>query len=565
MPTAPSRPWPERTLPILLLLCFGICLVIALFSLPYLRDMLVRERGNDLARTAAVVADTLDRILFERLGDILVMSQSAVLQEGAADEKRQKLERYKDIYGYYSWLAVTDADGRIVTQTPTLALSQVADQDWFREPRRTQSIYLLDAAPSPDTGAHMAVGFSAPIYGPKGTFLGVVTTRMPVEKLRSLIDREGSLRYREGERYDWLLLDRKGTVISEAQQDGTRYLGEELDSVRAADRLPGRPGFLEEMHRRRAIPVLTGYAKTHGYGSFPGFNWTVLVRIDRDQAHAPVNEFIWTVGLIAALIVAPLGGFAVWASWQLVREGKVLRRTQEELRESVTELTRSNQDLQQFAYVASHDLQEPLRMVASYTQLLARRYKGKLDSDADEFIGFAVEGAKRMQQLITDLLAYSRVSTQARTAEPVDCAAILQQVLSNLRLAIEESKAVITVGPLPTVTADGTQLTQLLQNLISNAIKFHGPSAPTVHVSAERRAGEWLFSVRDNGIGIDSQYADRIFVIFQRLHTRQDYPGTGIGLAMCKKIMERHGGRIWVTSQLGQGATFYFTLPISHG
>jgi PAS domain S-box-containing protein len=237
------------------------------------------------------------------------------------------------------------------------------------------------------------------------------------------------------------------------------------------------------------------------------------------------------------------------------------KRVEEALKEKTEELARSNKDLEQFAYVASHDLQEPLRMVTSYVQLLARRYQGKLDSDADEFIGFAVDGAVRMRKLINDLLTYSRVGTQGKDLSPTDSEAVLAQSVNDLKVAIEENGALVTHAPLPMVMADRPQLGQLFQNLIGNAIKFRGNELPHVHISANRNGNGWTFSVRDNGIGIAAEYSERIFIIFQRLHNRQEYAGTGIGLAICKKIVERHGGHIWVESNVGKGATFYFTLP----
>jgi PAS domain S-box-containing protein len=243
------------------------------------------------------------------------------------------------------------------------------------------------------------------------------------------------------------------------------------------------------------------------------------------------------------------------------RAEQQLKQTAAALAQQTADLARSNAELQQFAYVASHDLQEPLRMVASYTQLLARRYRGRLDADADEFIAFAVDGAPRRQRLINDLLAYSRVGTQGRPLEPVACDRVLDQVLADLGAAIAESGAVITRDPLPLVRADPLQLGQLFQNLLSNAIKFRGSAPPRIHVGAAREGDRWRLWVQDSGIGIAPEYAERIFAIFQRLHTQQEYPGTGIGLAICKKIVERHGGRIWVESAPGQGATFYFTLP----
>ncbi len=237
------------------------------------------------------------------------------------------------------------------------------------------------------------------------------------------------------------------------------------------------------------------------------------------------------------------------------------RQAQKDLEEKAQELARSNDELQQFAYVASHDLQEPLRMVSSYVQLLGQRYKGKLDADADDFIAFAVDGAVRMKDLINDLLAYSRVGTHGKEFRPVDCETVLEQVLSNLQVAVKESGAVVTHDPLPVITADNTQLTQLFQNLIGNAVKFHGAEPPCVHVSAVQKEQEWLFSVRDNGIGIDPGHSERIFLVFQRLHSRREYVGTGMGLAIGKKIVERHGGRIWMESQVGEGTVFYFTMP----
>jgi len=244
-----------------------------------------------------------------------------------------------------------------------------------------------------------------------------------------------------------------------------------------------------------------------------------------------------------------------------IRDISVRKAAEANLLQKMKELYRSNEELEQFAYFASHDLQEPLRMVASYTQLLSKRYKGKLDADADEFIAFAVDGASRMQRLIQDLLAYSRVGRKGMGLVKISSEDALKQALVNLRGAIEESNAVVTHDPLPTVLADEMQLIQLFQNLVANAIKYQKPGVPLVHISAAKGgAKKWLFSVRDNGLGIDPQYFDRIFGLFQRLHKREEFAGTGIGLAICKKIVERHGGRISVESQPGHGSTFYFTL-----
>jgi len=258
-----------------------------------------------------------------------------------------------------------------------------------------------------------------------------------------------------------------------------------------------------------------------------------------------------------------VSAFAAVVFWN----ARLLERADLRRREIEQALVRSNNDLEQFAYVASHDLQEPLRMVSNFTQLLGKRYRGKLDPEADEFIAFAVDGAARMHTLIQDLLDYSRVGRNGKSFAPADTNEILAAAMANLAVAIRESGAIITHDSLPTVRGDRAQLIRLFQNLVDNAIKFRSREAPHIHVSAAARewGAGWVFSVRDNGIGINPQYAERIFIIFQRLHTRAEYPGTGIGLAVCKKIVERHEGRIWLESDLGKGSVFYFTLENNEG
>ena len=241
----------------------------------------------------------------------------------------------------------------------------------------------------------------------------------------------------------------------------------------------------------------------------------------------------------------------------------IVLRQAEDLALLAQDLQRSNAELKKFAYVASHDLQEPLNQVANFVQLLEMRYNAKLDQDAKEFIGFAVDGVSLMQTLIDDVLAYSKVDLQGIKWELTSVENALQRALGNLGRRIEQTGAELTSDPMPSLVSDNTQLMQLFQNLIGNAIKFRKPDVPPqIHIGVERQEDVWQFSVRDNGIGIEPQFADRIFVIFQRLHTRDEYPGSGMGLAICKKIVECHRGQIWVESELEQGATFYFTIPV---
>ncbi len=288
-----------------------------------------------------------------------------------------------------------------------------------------------------------------------------------------------------------------------------------------------------------------------------------LSRGERIEYHETVRVAKDGRGIEVSLTISPIKdrqGYVVGAS-TIHHDITQRKRVEMALKRTAQELARSNQDLEQFASVASHDLQEPLRMVSGYLQLIERRYKDKLDADVQEFIGFAVDGATRMSRLVSDLLDYSRINTRGKQPEPVAMESVLARALENLQAAIRDSDAAITHDPLPTVQGDASQLVQLLQNLVGNAIKFRAADRPVrVYIAAQKKDDEWVFSVKDEGIGIEPQYAQKIFLIFQRLHSRAEYPGTGIGLAVCKKIVERHGGRIWVESRSGQGATFFFTI-----
>jgi signal transduction histidine kinase len=288
----------------------------------------------------------------------------------------------------------------------------------------------------------------------------------------------------------------------------------------------------------------------------------------REGLDIPVILVSGALGELTAVECIKQGAADYVLKDNLARLSESVRRAMREQKlradhhQSQEELARSNRDLEQFAYVASHDLQEPLRMVATYTQLLAERYQGKLDADADKYIHYALDGSLRMQKLVQDLLAFSRVGRKGLALESIDCNAALQASLKNLEAAIQDSGAVIQHNQLPLVMADSSQLVQVFQNLIGNAIKFCSSGPPVIRVDAQAKKKEWVFSVADNGIGIAHEHAESIFVIFRRLHTRAEYSGNGIGLSICKKIVEQHGGRIWVESELGHGSIFRFTLPM---
>lgn len=326
--------------------------------------------------------------------------------------------------------------------------------------------------------------------------------------------------------------------------------------------------FEKELHSRRPDVVIADYNLPSWKGQ------EALEVLQREGLDIPLILVSGALGEVTAVECIKWGATDYVPKDSLVRLPQAVRRAlqekhllglrrraEEDLARKVEELARSNRELEQFAYVASHDLQEPLRMVASYTQLLSERYRGRLDDNADKYIAYACEGALRMQVLIKDLLAFSRVGRSGITREKVDCNRVMEGALLSLVTAIQESGAVVTHDALPEVWADSPQMMQLFQNLIGNAIKFRAQAPPKIAVRVEKLGSDWLFSVSDNGIGIAEEYAENIFVAFQRLHARTEYPGNGIGLAICKKIVEYYGGKIWVEGKIGQGSTFKFTIP----
>jgi PAS domain S-box-containing protein len=392
------------------------------------------------------------------------------------------------------------------------------------------------------------------------------------EKGQGIYDRKGKLVALEGFISDISNLERVQQALQQSEERLRRAVldapfpimihaegGEILETSHTWEELSG--------YSREDVPTMIDWLRAaHGEAAEAALAEVNRIYERTDRKHNGEYTILSRQGetLTWDFSSAPLGRLADGRRLGISMAMDVTHRkhSEEQLRHIAEELVRSNAELEQFAYVASHDLQEPLRMVASYLQLLERRYGQLFDQDGHEFIQFAVEGATRMKALINDLLAYSRVGTHGREMEPVDLDGALSQALTNLTLVIEDHQAVVQADPLPTVLGDEVQMIQLFQNLIGNAIKFHSEAPPQVQVCVEREENQWRFSIHDNGIGFDPQYASRIFVIFKRLNQQEAYPGTGIGLAISKRIVERHFGKIWCESVPGQGSTFFFSLPV---
>ena len=495
-----------------------------------------------------VPSKTSETLLVRREGNEVLFLNELKFQKNTALNLRRPLDQ-KDLPAAQAVLGRQGImEGRDYRGVPVIAdLRAVPDSPWFLVSR--MDISEVDQ-PMREKLWMMVALVGALLTGGGGA-IGLVWRRQRTEFFReryiaSEALRESEERFRilvDGVKdYAIIMLDPAGYVMS-WNQGAERIKGYRDDEI--IGRHFSRFYMEEDVRQGKPQRELELAA---GAGRFEDEGW----RMRRDGTR------YWANVVISAIRdeTGQLRGFS-----KITRDISERKRIEDELQETLSDLQRSNRDLEQFAYVASHDLQEPLRMVASYTQLLAERYASRLDDKAQKFIRYAVDSAVRMQQLINDLLAYSRIGTRGKPFEPVDANVVLGDAINNLKMNIDEVKAIITNDALPEMRADASQLVQLFQNLINNAMKFHGTENPRIHISARDEGRDWLFSVADNGIGIEQQYAEKIFIIFQRLHTREEYPGSGIGLAICKKIVERHRGRIWFESELGKGSTFYFTIP----
>ena len=499
-------------------------------------------------------------------------------------------------------ITVTNTYGAVVAMTQKTPEYRQDDKGWWQS-AWTNGSYISDVEYDNHIGI-LGLEVSYRVHDTAGVPLGVIMGFVDVNSVVwSSVGGAATSLYSSGEIV--LLKSDQGTIFS---TEPFKPLG--VTSIFASEQfLNSSSGSFvgEENSRTRQYY----FCRSDGYADYSGHGWLFVISYDRQQVRSPLTNLrnvtlvlSASVGIVSLLgtylllsrsVRRPLTEFRK-ATAEITRgnlEKRVHITSRDEIgelasdfnimtakleeqvkgledkvdertiayKELISKLRSANRDLAQFAYVASHDLQEPLRMISSYLQLLSKRYSGHIDKDADEFINYAVDGANRLQRMIIDLLTYSRVGTRGKIFAKTDIGVVLGYALTNLEVAIEEAHAKITHSDLPTVKADEVQLLQLFQNLIENAIKFRSDNPPAIHVSAERGDGEWVFSVKDNGIGIDPQYKDRLFVIFQRLHSAAKYAGTGIGLALCKRIVERHSGRIWVESEFGKGSTFRFTIP----
>lgn len=510
------------------------------------------------------------------------------------------LTKYKlQLYPHLMAIILVDTDGKVISSTnEKLTGMDMSDESVFKQgiERSYGETYIGQSQYIPYLSTN-GILVSAPIFSKSNSqVIGVIINVYNLVPLNEITTNRVGLE-KTGEVY---VVSRDKILLTESRFIGNATFRLEIDTEPVRKIIKDGKEMSGIYRDYRGVPVV-GISK-----NIPEYGFILIAGMNKDESFASLRTLAVTSLVLGITGTAAVAGFGIafvistsrpirdltyataelasgrldhkvpidrndefgilansfnTMTEELARTITLHKQAEEELTRYSRQLKRSNEELQHFAYVASHDLQEPLRMISSYLQLIEKRYKGKLDKDVDEFINYAVDGANRLQTMINALLEYSRVDTRGRPFEPTDCEAILERAISNLEVAIRESKATITHTSLPTVMADGTQLLQVFQNLMANAIKFRGSDVPRIHISADREEKEWVFSVRDNGIGIESEYKKQLFNIFKRLHGRE-YPGVGLGLSICKKIVNRHGGRVWLESEPGKGSIFYFTVPV---
>ena len=551
------QPWFLRSLArfyVLLALCLAVpILLIFIFGVGYLRTRAVETAEFQNRVSSMLIGQALQEV-FNGLTKYVESYASrglllASLEEGNKLRVTRELQEMIAGNERISRVLIVNPRGRLLHDYPedlTVAGADYMTMEWFRGASTNTGTYFSPIYQRTSAAGGKVISIASPLVDDNGAVIGYLSAHVTANNLENWL----SL-VKPSAAAEVILLDQRGYIV---QKDNSRPMSDEqLRLTREA--LEARTGKYSGAHPISGTESLLNWLRL----GTP--EWTVMVSQPTDAVLQGVNRLTGTL-LVYVLISAGLTVVLGYVSYAALQRYESARRADEmELRRGAEELRRSNHELEQFAYVASHDLQEPLRMVSNYCQLLSRRFKGQLGTDGDDFIKFAVDGARRMQLLIEDLLAYSRVGSKPAEFKPTDMNEVFETAVRNLEITIQDAGAEVTKAQLPVVMADFKQMVQVLQNLIVNAIKFRSDRPPAVTLTAFRKEDHWLFAVTDNGIGIDPAYSEKIFVIFQRLHGKGEYPGTGIGLAICKKVVERHGGTIWVESEPGQGATFYFTVP----